>query len=336
MRILIATGIFPPDVGGPAIYAKNLADEFAGRGYEVKVLAYRLERKLPIGIRHFFYFLRVVLNMWKTDLIIALDIFSVGLPAVLAGKIFSKKTILRVGGDFLWETYVEATGDLIKLTDFYKKQPAFPLKFKIISFLQKFVLKNASALAFNTNWQKDFFQKYYNLDAKKTFVVENFYPVKNKISDGTGGEKLNEKVFIWIGRKVKLKNLEILERAFAKAKKTRLDIELEISENIPHEELIEKMEKSYAVILPSISDVAPNFVIEAIGLNKPFILTKETGLFGKLKDIGIFIDPFDEEDIKEKILFLSENGNYKEYQKKVSGFNFTHSWREIADEFLKI
>ena len=245
-------------------------------------------------------------------------------------KVSGKKIIIRIGGDFLWETYIEATGNLIKLTDFYKKQPALPLKSKIIFFLQKFVLKNASALAFNTNWQKDIFQKYYKLDGQKIFVVENFYGGKAENQD------FDEKVFLWAGRQIKLKNLETLKKAFAEAERERPDIKLKISEGISHEELAEKIKNCYAVILPSISDVAPNFVIDAISLNKPFILTKETGLYEKLKDIGIFIDPFDAEDIKEKILFLSEDGNYKEYKKMVSGFNFTHSWREIADEFLKI
>ena len=73
MKILIATGIYPPDIGGPAKYAKSLRDEFAKLGHKVKIVKYRIEKKLPIGIRHCLYFLRVVLNLPKTDLIIALD-----------------------------------------------------------------------------------------------------------------------------------------------------------------------------------------------------------------------------------------------------------------------
>ncbi len=51
MKILICTGIYPPDIGGPAQYADNLKDEFLKQGNAVKILTYKLEKKLPIGIR---------------------------------------------------------------------------------------------------------------------------------------------------------------------------------------------------------------------------------------------------------------------------------------------
>ena len=188
MRILICTGIYPPDIGGPAKYTKNLEEEFLRSGNKVKILTYGMEKKLPIGIRHILYFLKTVFALPQTDLIIGLDIFSTGFPAVLAGKIFGKKIILRVGGDFLWETYVESIGNLIKIKDFYANRPHLSLKFKIIAYLQKFALKNAFALAFNSHWQKEFFEKVYNLELRKNFVIENFYPEKRQ----TQKQKINQ------------------------------------------------------------------------------------------------------------------------------------------------
>ena len=40
MRILITTGIFPPDIGGPASYAEALAGYLNRQKAEVSVLAY--------------------------------------------------------------------------------------------------------------------------------------------------------------------------------------------------------------------------------------------------------------------------------------------------------
>ena len=70
-RILVATGIYPPDIGGPAKYAKKIADEFALRGISVRVISYGVERRLPIGVRHFFYFLKLIFRIRKVDLIIS-------------------------------------------------------------------------------------------------------------------------------------------------------------------------------------------------------------------------------------------------------------------------
>jgi len=40
MKIVLATGIYPPDIGGPATYVRHLADELTKRGDEVIVITY--------------------------------------------------------------------------------------------------------------------------------------------------------------------------------------------------------------------------------------------------------------------------------------------------------
>ncbi|HBB56872.1 TPA: hypothetical protein DEW47_02255 [Patescibacteria group bacterium] len=333
-KILICSGLYPPDVGGPAKYAKNLEQEFLKIGYGVKVLAYGVEKKMPIGIRHFWYFFRIILALSKTNLIIGLDILSTGFPMVLAGKILGKKTILRVGGDFLWETYVESTGNLIKLEDFYNKKPQLSIKFKIIALFQKFAIKNASALAFNTKWQKEFFEKVYNLDARKNFVIDNFYP--EKIVNSENEDKPKEKNFLFAGRKIKFKNLKILEKVFEELKTEGVKAKLEVIDNLSAEELKEKIKSSYALITVSISDFAPNFIIEGVGANKPFILTENCGLTKRLNGLGVFIDTSGADNIKKAVLNLLDDDVYKNYKKRLADFNFTHSWQEIAQEFLVI
>lgn len=330
MNILICTGVYPPEVGGPAMYAKNLADEFLKSGHNVKVIFYKSEKKLPAGLRHLAYFFRIFIPVLKSDAVFALDTFSVGLPAVLAGKILGKKIVLRVAGDFLWENYVESSGKLVTLEDFYKNMPALSLKHKIIFKLSKFILRNSFANVFNTAWQKNIFEKYYKLDRNKNFVAENFYPEKQK------GNEPVRKNFIFAGRDIKLKNIRILNSAFDLAKAENPEIELEILSGLAYDNLMEKIRNCYALILPSITDISPNFILEAISFNKPFIMTRETGLREKLEGIGIFIDPFSQEDIKNKILFLADDKKYDDAREKITNFNFTHSWKQIASEFLDI
>ncbi|HZR91631.1 MAG TPA: glycosyltransferase family 4 protein [Gaiellaceae bacterium] len=65
MRVLVVSGIWPPDVGGPASHAPELAAFLLGRGHEVEVVttaaaapaaeAYPVRwasRRLPVGARH--------------------------------------------------------------------------------------------------------------------------------------------------------------------------------------------------------------------------------------------------------------------------------------------
>lgn len=334
LKILICSGIYPPDVGGPAKYAKNLREEFLRAGNSARALAYGLEKKLPVGARHILYFFRTIFVLPKIDFIIGLDLFSTGFPAVLAGKIFGKKVILRVGGDFLWETYVESTGNLLKLKDFYANRPHLSLKFKIIALLQKFALKNASALAFNSKWQKDFFEKVYGLEPRKNFVIENFYPEKTASLENEN--KSTEPVFLFAGRKIKFKNLKLLEEVFKEIVSDGTGARLEIVDNLFQKELREKIKNSYALIVVSISDFAPNFIIEGLAESKPFVLAKDCGLMEKLGGLGIFVDSADKNDIKKAILSLMDANNYNKYKEKISAFKFVHSWDEIAKEFIDI
>lgn len=330
MQILIATGLFPPDIGGPAQYAKHLYDEFLKQGYAVDVVSFRQERNLPQGIRHLFYFVRILSYVRKCDFIIAMDTFSVGFPAVLAAMIFGKKIAIRIGGDFLWEAYIEKHKKPITLKEFNVQMPRLSGKEKIIFRISKFTMRKASALAFNSEWQKNIFKDSYHLDPKQVFVVENFYGARET------GKEPKGKVFVWAGRPLFLKNIDMLKHAFENAKKKRSDISLELITGLPFEKLQEKIKDAYALVLPSISDVNPNFIIDGVRAGKPFIMTRESGLADRLRTIGIFVDPLDQKDIEEKILFLANDAQYQEYKKKVENFNFRHEWKDIASAFLNI
>ena len=86
MKILIATGIYPPDIGGPAQYAKKIETVWSNQGHTVKVLSFRFERKLPTVIRHLWYAFRLFFQMIGSDMVIALDTFSAGVPAVFVAN----------------------------------------------------------------------------------------------------------------------------------------------------------------------------------------------------------------------------------------------------------
>src|SRR3989344_2633543 len=103
-NILIATGIFPPDIGGPATYGATMADALRERGFEVKVAVFsRISRKIPKGIRHLLYFFKLLPLIRKSDMVIALNAVSAGFPALLVAKFFKKRFIVRIAGDYDWE-----------------------------------------------------------------------------------------------------------------------------------------------------------------------------------------------------------------------------------------
>lgn len=338
-HILIATGIFPPQIGGPAQYAKEIRDAFREQGHQVDVITYELERRLPPLARHFLFFFRTLMRLSKVDFVLALDTFSVGWPAVMAATLCGKKILIRTGGDFLWESYVERTGEKVLLRNFYTTCiKRFNFKERFIFSVTRSTLQQATAVIFSTTWQRDMFLPVYALDPKKCFIVENFYGKKLPLR--ASGENMSAtssgpKVFVAGTRPLVWKNIDRLTEAFAAARAKNASIALDTTP-AAYEVFLEKIRWAYAVILVSLGDISPNMILDAIRAGAPFILTRENGLMNRIADIGVFCDPENPQDIAEKILWLADDANYAAQKKKVEAFLFTHSWNEIAQEIKVI
>jgi glycosyltransferase involved in cell wall biosynthesis len=332
MRLLISTGIYPPEVGGPALYAKNLFDEYSKRGNEVVVVSFGRERKLPWGIRHAFFLAKILWRVWRAEAIIVLDTASVGVATALAARLFGRKMALRIGGDFLWEWYVDRTHEKIPLDEFYAdpgRKKTFTAKEKLIFRFTNFVLKAAYARAFTTEWQMKIWQKAYSMPSERNIVIGNF------IGNSQDSEQPERKEFLWAGREIFLKNVAVLKEGFEAARAVRRDIFLDCI-HVPHEELQRRLVRTYAVVVPSLSEVSPNLILDALGHRKPFIVTKHNGIAELLGDTAVLVDPLRAEDIKEKILWLADDVHYAQQLEKIRGFSARHSWEQIADEFLAI
>ena len=335
MRILISTGIYTPDIGGPAIYARNLYDTWKAEGYDVKVAAYRWERAFPPIVRHFLFLLKVLRKGRNADLILVLDTWSAAVPTMVACTLLRKKYVIRTGGDFLWESYVERTEEPVLFRDFYTTcMPKLSLKESLVYKLSKLVLRKADKIIFSTEWQRKIFIDAYALVQGKTYIVENFCGEK---TEQISPEK---RVFVAGARNIRLKNLDLLRSAISEARKELRqksfeDIELDTNKAMASN-FIEKVRSAYAIILISISDISPNMILDALRAGVPFIVTKENGITDRIKDYALFVDPNNKQDIVEKIVWLSDPKNRELQKEKISKFNWVHTWKEIAGEIVQV
>ena len=137
-RILITSGIFPPDIGGPATYGEFLADELNADGFNVCVLTYsnrfrtknldskykfkvaRVWGKWPKGIKHLIFGVKLFGLARKYDTVYALNVWSAGFPSLIVSKLFKKKFIIRVVGDYAWEIGVGKGRISVLIDDFQK------------------------------------------------------------------------------------------------------------------------------------------------------------------------------------------------------------------------
>ncbi len=335
MRILIASGIYPPDIGGPAQYARNLYETWKAQGHDVKVAAYRWERAAPPGIRHLLYLTKVMRKGWNADLILVLDTWSAAVPAMVACGLMHKKYIIRTGGDFLWETYVERTGDLVLFKDFYStRMDKLSDKERLIFRWGGAALRKAARVIFSTDWQRRIFEQVYDLDPKRDHTVENFCGHREAFIEP------ENRMFVAGTRPLKWKNADLLKEAFADARATigrrgLEDVELDTGKAV-YDSFVEKIRRSYAVILASLGDISPNMIFDAIRAGTPFIMTRETGIADRVRDCAILVDPEDKKDIADKIVWLADPVNRAAQAEKVRHFSFVHTWEDIAGEIVAI
>ncbi|MDE1941447.1 MAG: hypothetical protein KGI66_04970, partial [Patescibacteria group bacterium] len=257
----------------------------------------------------------------------------------LACRLAGKRYIIRTGGDFLYESHVERTGEKALFKDFYEtKRPLFSMKERVVFRATRAVLKGAAAVIFSTEWQKDIFEKVYGLDRKKSFIVENF--CGERLPPLPAGGMPENRAFVAGTRVLKWKNIDALRESFADARvaiarRGLPDIELDTSKAV-YEGFVEKVRCSYAVILASLGDISPNMIFDAIRAGTPFILTKETGIAGRVAGCALFVDPLSNRDIAEKIVWLSDPANRAAQAAKVRAFGWVHSWEDIGREIIDI
>ena len=356
MKIVIATGIYPPDIGGPAYYAKGLEDALRALGHEVKTVVYGDLRRRPMGVSHLIYLFRIWPHLSAADAVIALDTASVAIPAWLASRMRGVRFIIRTGGDFVWEHYIERTQNLVPLKFFYERRRAsetgkhgfhvseprsskadpsaydeindLSAKERLIYALTRLVVRR-SVLVFSTEMQRDVWLRPYGLEKGRTHVVGN------AIDAPLAATAPSQKNFLWYVRPNAIKNGAHVHSAFAKAKAKHLDIVLEEG-MVPQAKLLERMKGCYAVILPSVTEISPNYILDALRFKKPFILDKYSGYAKWLAPYGLLVDPLDEDDIARAVGELADESGYAKAVAKAAAFSFTRTYEEVARDFLAL
>lgn len=366
--LLIASGIYPPDIGGSASYAYRLANFFKSQNWHVEIFAYgntsagedeyRTTQKLPIGLRHLLAFILGLPLLWRADIIFLFDYFSIGWPVAAGALLWGKPYAVRIGGDYLWERYVESRRVSISIPEFYQTKWPLSLKERITQRCSAWVLRHASSLIFTTQWQRSIFVKAYGLDIKRTIVIENAadYFAVSQVSN----KKKN--VVVFAGRFLFLKNLKralLVFRDFVLAKGRGFS--LRVIGDGPEKERLEALVRSYnmtdfvcieppqeghllreilasskAIFLPSLSDISPNIVLEALALGTPAILTQYTGYALSRSEGVISIDPLDNASIQDALSEIANPNKYAMLQEAAQNAKKKDGGGANSQEYKKV
>ena len=231
MKILIATGIYPPQMGGPATYSKLLHDELPKYGFDVSVCNFGDVLKFPKIVRHAVYFWKLLVASANVDAVYAQDPVSVGFPALLASQVRSKKFILKIVGDYAWEQSTQRFGVTDRLDDFSITSKKYPLRVRFLKKIQKYVADGADKIVTPSNYLKGIISNW-GVDVEKITVIYNAFDFKGL---SVGKSVLRHKLgvagtaIISAGRLVPWKGFFVLIEAFAEVKKEIHDAVLYIA-----------------------------------------------------------------------------------------------------------
>lgn len=345
MKILIATGLYPPDIGGPATYSKILHDELPKYGIEVQILSFGSVRHLPKIIRHFIYFLKVLKQGWNQDIIFAQDPVSVGLPALLAAKILGKKFVLKIVGDYAWEQFQQKiqNSKFKSLEDFQNKK--FDFITELRRKIQRWVTRRAEKIIVPSEYLKKIIL-IWGAGENKINVIYNAVELKG-IKPMT---KLSaERWLVTVGRLVPWKGMDTLIELMPELLREAPGLKLKIIGNGPERQRLEKLIETNLLrehveitgelsrnqtlaylqaadlfILNSAYEGLSHVLIEAIGLGRWALASKAGGnpevvVEGQNGDLFEYNN---REEIKKKIIYYVKEMkepfkiNNKEFFKK--------------------
>jgi glycosyltransferase involved in cell wall biosynthesis len=224
-KIVFATGIFPPDIGGPATYIEKLANELVQRRFEVSVITFSdnkieekydfpvisIPRKYPKVIRYFIYFLKLLKLAKNKDVIYSQNQTSAGFPSVLVSKILKKRLILKVVGDAAWESYANRVGGFDNIEIFQRKKYDFFTE--LIRKIRNFVVKNTDKIITPSHYLKGIISDW-GVSNGKIEVIYNAlrFSVDLDVSKEQAQDRIEVKgdVVLSIGRLCSWKGFETL------------------------------------------------------------------------------------------------------------------------------
>ncbi len=220
MKITIATGLYPPDIGGPATYTAMLEKELPGRNFSVVVVPYGWVRRYPKVFRHLAYSWKLWRESKGSQLVYALDPVSVGLPALIVSRLRKLRFLLRVPGDYAWEQGQFRYGVTDTFKDFIEKRFSYGWRVSMLCLVESFVSKRAERVIVPSAYMRVAIQKW----GVQADNIQTIYSVLHPLPVSGNKQDLQKQLefvfptLISAGRLVPNKGFVVLIKAFSEIK----------------------------------------------------------------------------------------------------------------------
>jgi len=256
-KIIIASEIWPPDIGGPATFAFKLASFLRSQSVEAKVLTYAdhkeitndfvaIDRRCFILKRYVKYFWQLLKLSRSADLIFAQGAIASGIPAMFVKILTGKKLIIKIVGDVVWERESNAGKTNIGIDDFQKiKSP----RLFVNRCLRNLPLHCAEQIIVPSEYLKKIVINWGINENKVKVIYNSFDLPKTDFSKAEAKERLHlsGKIVLSVGRLTKWKGFETLINLWPKVLQDFPDAKLVIVGSGPEEERLKIQNSKFKI-----------------------------------------------------------------------------------------
>jgi glycosyltransferase involved in cell wall biosynthesis len=317
VKVLIVSGIWPPDVGGPASHAPDVAAFLQARGHDVEVVTTAeappaprpypvraVRRSHPRGVRHYRGAALVHHRARENDVVYTTGMFG---RSALGASVARKPYVVKLTADPAFERS-RRTGVVHGDVEAFQSGGGGPVA-AVLRLARNVELRHAAHVFCPSTYLRDL-AVFWGVEPARLSVLPNPAPVvaelppRDQLQQRFG---LNGATIAFAGRLTAQKSLGRALEAVASAEGVRLVIagdgpdraplearaeELGLGERVrflgpqPRERIVELFRAADATILSSSWENFPHTVVEALAVGTP-VLAMEAGGVGEVVRDGV-------------------------------------------------
>jgi glycosyltransferase involved in cell wall biosynthesis len=305
MRICLPTGIFPPDIGGPASYVPRIVKALVERGHEVQVITLSdkphddthypfIVQRIPRGMARLPRMAKTIARIARAErraeVVYANGLF---IEAVLARGLVRRPLVLKVVGDWAWEraTLNRQTEDGLEDFQTRRQRP----RVEAVKRLRAWVTRKAQHVIVPSQYLADIVCGW-GVARERVTVIYNAPDLA--AARDTPLPQFDGSTIVTIGRLIPLKRIDSILRAIASLPRTRLvvagdgpsrdGLEREAADlglqsraifvgTVSREAVAGLLQRSDLLVLNSTHEGLPHVVLEAFAAGTPVLATRVGG-----------------------------------------------------------
>lgn len=366
MRIALLTGIFPPDIGGPATHSSVLADELRRRGHEVVIVTAHnrprpqscdlvsFPRSWPWPLRHISHIGWLVRHRGEYDVIYATGLL---MPATVAARLARRPVVVKIVGDPAWERARRHNLTTASFDEF-QSQRGGSLRLRLMRISRNRSVAVADAVIAPSEYLVGIIRGWSR--SARVVVIRNGVEVTDSVDPESSQRRHVPLRAIFVGRLVAHKRIDVLLRAIHAVDGVSLEIVGEGPENEPlhelaadlgvrdrvtfvggisHQQVLSRIRAADVLVSASSYEGLPHTHLEALVCGRPVITAPAGGTTEAIIDglNGVVVDPSTPERFATELQRLRDDPDQWERLSR-QALESSQAWRfpHCADQIERL